>query len=648
MQGEAAIGSTDQYLALSYVWPKTHDQSEPQSRSLLLNTSNLEQFIRPGFLHGQVVADEIPSVVKHALALTRLLDERFLWVDRFCIIQDDATAASQISHMNDIYGGAYVTIIAAGNDALYVENVAASSWPAFEPEDHSFARYSSSELLESRSRMIARKLYTTLGSSQWATRGWTFQEQILSKRAIVFTDEGIFWDCQTALWDGIGLKVGTETDQRAEYCRRFETLWWPDFAFYMDLICPYNGRLFTNPQDGLAGISAALRALSPAFPGGFIAGLPRVFLDHALLWQPFGIAKRRHCRQKDGTLTNEPVELPTWSWCAWQCYVDPQSLVSGLAYVAELEAQKRASSWSTQSLVQWSISQDVSSKPVLVKEALEFHHLRARAFSKLPHGWRQHQPPSHSQSHLSFYTKRTFKTPRFSHPIPLNPRDSVSQTDKVPAYLLGSTTAATFGVAASLNVDGIRYAHAIPKGSVFEDTIFTEGPSFDQHCPVLVLQQRSGLFAGLLRSMDIVQSSYGELKLVAVSTGTANKHDLRQSFEYTVYSTRSVCYSQGMKFVDYRPEIHSQTGRKALSCNLDVAFGRRAHVPDKPGTSDVQVIRMPSQNDDNINAGGGFTCEFYNVLWVEEKQGISYRRACGWVPKHIWEANASETDVILG
>jgi hypothetical protein len=34
-------------------------------------------------------------------------------------------------------------------------------------------------------------------------------------------------------------------------------------------------------------------------------------------------------------------------------------------------------------------------------------------------------------------------------------------------------------------------------------------------------------------------------------------------------------------------------------------------------------------------------CEFYNVLWIERREGIACRRACGWVPKYIWEAHAT-------
>jgi hypothetical protein len=40
---------------------------------------------------------------------------------------------------------------------------------------------------------------------------------------------------------------------------------------------------------------------------------------------------------------------------------------------------------------------------------------------------------------------------------------------------------------------------------------------------------------------------------------------------------------------------------------------------------------------------------FYNVLWVERKGEIAYRRAAGRVPKAIWDANCTPlTKIILG
>lgn len=52
-------------------------------------------------------------------------------------------------------------------------------------------------------------------------------------------------------------------------------------------------------------------ALEKSFPGGFIYGLPRLFLDHALLWQPFGTAYRRIDRVDDNAVLSS---LPSWSW----------------------------------------------------------------------------------------------------------------------------------------------------------------------------------------------------------------------------------------------------------------------------------------------------------------------------------------------
>ncbi|CAO2657088.1 Nn.00g058910.m01.CDS01 [Neocucurbitaria sp. VM-36] len=37
---------------------------------------------------------------------------------------------------------------------------------------------------------------TTIKNSQWATRGWTYQEGVLSNRRLVFTEEQVYWECR--------------------------------------------------------------------------------------------------------------------------------------------------------------------------------------------------------------------------------------------------------------------------------------------------------------------------------------------------------------------------------------------------------------------------------------------------------------------
>lgn len=50
-----------------------------------------------------------------------------------------------------------------------------------------------------------------------------------------------------------------------------------------------------------------------------------------------------------------------------------------------------------------------------------------------------------------------------------------------------------------------------------------------------------------------------------------------------------------------------------------------------------------------VEGPDGREYHFYNVLWVERKEGIAYRRAAGRVPKAIWDANCTLlTKIILG
>jgi hypothetical protein len=103
-------------------------------------------------------------------------------------------------------------------------------------------------------------------------------------------------DSKCSVWDAVDLRPGQITTipkVHAEGGQRFSTRWWPDFSLYLDLVCPFNGQVFSYPQDALNGFQGILNALEVSFPGRFIYGLLRLFLDHALLWQPFGLAARR-------------------------------------------------------------------------------------------------------------------------------------------------------------------------------------------------------------------------------------------------------------------------------------------------------------------------------------------------------------------
>lgn len=101
----------DQYTALSYVWGAT---SEPPLQTVISNLEALSQefaFDRP------TTRARLPKTIQHAMFLTRALGLKYLWVDRFCIVQDDlVTKPSQLAMMAAVYANAYVTIVASEGD----------------------------------------------------------------------------------------------------------------------------------------------------------------------------------------------------------------------------------------------------------------------------------------------------------------------------------------------------------------------------------------------------------------------------------------------------------------------------------------------------------------------------------------------------
>jgi hypothetical protein len=65
------------------------------------------------FVNG-IPFNDLPKTLKDAIVCTRRFGLRYLWIDVLCIIQDDyEDKHREISRMQDIFSGAYITIAAA-------------------------------------------------------------------------------------------------------------------------------------------------------------------------------------------------------------------------------------------------------------------------------------------------------------------------------------------------------------------------------------------------------------------------------------------------------------------------------------------------------------------------------------------------------
>ena len=94
--------------------------------------------------------------------------------------------------------------------------------------------------------------------------------------------------------------------------QRRSSLFCPDLEGFIEIVNSYNCRFFTYPQDTLAAFTGIFSSLNHSFVDGFYGGLPIMFFDIALLWQPVGSLERRLSTQP--STAESP---PSWSWAGW-------------------------------------------------------------------------------------------------------------------------------------------------------------------------------------------------------------------------------------------------------------------------------------------------------------------------------------------
>jgi hypothetical protein len=128
-----------------------------------------------------------PQVIEDSIEVCELLGYRYLWVDRYCIDQSATEKKMvQILQMDRIYKNAELTIVAAAGDGPKHGLPGISTARKLQPS----LRLDDCMLLS-----ILPGLPVSMQGSKWVTRGWTFQEWILSRRRLIFTDDQVFFEC---------------------------------------------------------------------------------------------------------------------------------------------------------------------------------------------------------------------------------------------------------------------------------------------------------------------------------------------------------------------------------------------------------------------------------------------------------------------
>lgn len=276
---------------------------------------------------GALTSQPLPKSIRDAMTLARALNFDFIWVDSICIVQDSSDdKAQQIRIMDGIYSRAQLTIVAAGGAH------ADAGIPGLDPGTRSLRQHTIYISDDLTLAALHPDSCRSAAATPWSTRGWTYQERLLSRRCLFSLPDGaVSFQCAKAVWgedyraetpqlvrcapmmdvslnrswmDPGGVKERGSTTVRARQT--------PYLHEYSRLVEEYTGRNMIFPSDRLLGINGVLDVLRREFGLRFIQGLPEAITHMALLWQPRNKLKRV---PKDEH-TDLPL-FPSWSWGGW-------------------------------------------------------------------------------------------------------------------------------------------------------------------------------------------------------------------------------------------------------------------------------------------------------------------------------------------
>lgn len=299
-----------QYVILSYCWGQS-----TAMKSARTIESNITQRLN-GFAMSQ-----LPQTLRDSITITRALCIPYIWIDAVCIVQDSGEWATEGSRMMTYYENSYLTIVPVvctsadqsflGPRPRWVSQRVTGAW-ADKPEKQlvfSYPQWNHVEMETDR--------------SIWASRGWTFQERLLSTRTLYFGRNGVRFECRGASWVDInpdkvyeGRVTAFLPSSNALVCSSAE---WTGVdkirSMWYQLLTEYIERELTFESDRLLAISGVAQKVGILLDGTdeYIAGFWKNDLCHGLCWTAW---KGMPAKPQPRWASERTPLFPSWSWCS--------------------------------------------------------------------------------------------------------------------------------------------------------------------------------------------------------------------------------------------------------------------------------------------------------------------------------------------
>ena len=288
------------YIALSYCWGK-------KAQTVTLTSESMEK------LKGGIQIAHLPRTIREAVLITRNLGLQFLWVDALCIIQDsEEDWKTESAKMGSVYKNAYITL-AAGSATAVDEGFVVNNEPERYVSICSLPFQSSAHGAYGKAFLYTKDRETTRPDAPLQTRGWCFQEQLLSPRYLLLRTTDMEFRCQNR-------KLTNRHDQTRLAHKYFGTAD-PNEAAYSEsyhlehdlhhnwraLMSQYSRRQLTYGSDKLVAVASLASEFQKLTDDHYNAGCWASSMANDLLWETGGFPKR-------------PAEYraPSWSWASFE------------------------------------------------------------------------------------------------------------------------------------------------------------------------------------------------------------------------------------------------------------------------------------------------------------------------------------------
>ena len=317
-------GRLGKYIALSYCW------GNGVKHPVELRKSNYSAMLQ-GFDDASLTKSH-----KDALQVAQILGYRYIWIDALCIIQDDSSDwEKESSRMTECYHNAALTLIAGESDH--------SSKGFFNraikhPVDSVRFDYTHPDAPGEKGDLYVCLLRST-ETGPVEDRAWCFQEDLLSRRKLVFGREQLFFQCATRCFHESGIvlnftppsdpssngellsldfhTIGESPNERRE---RVISTWYR-------MVERFSSCSMFEPHDVFAALMGVAKRIQGMLHSRYLAGLWEDDIIRGLLWQ--GVADsfpgfgRLPLQRPVERNTKKPLRLglpairaPSWSWAS--------------------------------------------------------------------------------------------------------------------------------------------------------------------------------------------------------------------------------------------------------------------------------------------------------------------------------------------